>query len=88
MDWALQRITQKKSKRIKKSVAWGLLVKLLKKGHGQCRKKMADPANHVLPDPGSGMLTPREEGEKYGAGEPVFCGGKRVVAAATALGRS
>src|SRR6266851_290870 len=64
MDWALQGITQKKSKRIKKSVAWGLLVNLLKKGCGQCRKKKADPANHVLPDPGPGMLTPKGRGRE------------------------
>jgi hypothetical protein len=69
-DWALQERWQKESKRIKKSVACGLLVKLLKVSGGVCRKKRSDPANQMLPRPRSMILEGR--GERYGASGPVF----------------
>jgi hypothetical protein len=88
MDRALQEIPQNKSDRIRKPVACGVLVNLLKNGDPGCRKVMADPANHPLLYSGICDFDSEEVGEKYGAGEHVFCGGKRATATAAALGRS
>src|SRR5438477_344958 len=66
----------------------GPFGKPVKERSARMPKEEGRPSESCASPIGVGHETSTEVGQRYGAGEPVFRGGKRRAAAATALGRS